>query len=178
MASASSIVSVVCSAVTPAASRPKVRLLFVPKYVANSQNLGFEEEAARLTLPGSDGYLDELAFVAASHLLPGRLEVLPIENRLLSYGEGLCHLQIQQTMTIVGAGRGSPHFQIGRLCLTDSEFTAASGLNLSNTGPIQVTGATASDVSSLYEGPGGGESQGALSEPVRCQQLSKSREEC
>ena len=74
--------------------------------------MGFEEEAIRLQKEGSDGYPDELAFVAASRLLSGRLEVRSLEGQVLSYGDGPCRLRIVQTMIYDGAGHGSPHFQI------------------------------------------------------------------
>ena len=49
--------------------------------------MGFAEESERLRLQGPEGYPDELAFMAASRLLSGRLEVLTLEGKLLSYGE-------------------------------------------------------------------------------------------
>ena len=52
------------------------------------RDMGFEEEATRLTTEGSAGYPDELAFAAAATLLGGRFEVLSIGGRLLAYGDG------------------------------------------------------------------------------------------
>jgi len=87
----------------------------LPKLV----ELGWEQESERLLLQGEAGYPDELVFMAASLLMPGKLEVLSLDKQLLSYGEGPCHLQIEQTMSYDGEGHGSLHFQIGYLDLPD-----------------------------------------------------------
>ena len=75
-------------------------------------DMGFEQEAVRLKLEGSDGYPDELAFAAAARLLPGRLEVLSQEGILRSYGDGTLRLRVVQVLVYDGAGHGSPHFRV------------------------------------------------------------------
>lgn len=75
-------------------------------------DMGFEQEAVRLKLEGSEGYPDELAFAAAARLLQGRLEVLSQEGILRSYGDGTLRLRVVQVLVYDGAGHGSPHFRV------------------------------------------------------------------
>ena len=89
-------------------------------------DMGFEQEAGRLMLEGSDGYPDELAFVAASRILSGRVEVLTLGGDLLSYGSGALRLRIVQTLVYDGAGHGSPHFQVSAMDYATSGDTDKS----------------------------------------------------
>ena len=88
-------------------------------------DMNFQQEAGRLMLEGSDGYPDELAFVAAARLLCGRLEMLSLEGVLRSYGSGAFRLRIAQTIVYDGAGHGSPHFQIAAMDYATANATEA-----------------------------------------------------
>ena len=93
-------------------------------------DMGFAEEARRMMLEGSDGYPEELAFLAATRILHGRMEVLSLEGELRSYGSGILRLRIAQTLVYDGAGHGSLHFQVAE---TDQSTYAGSDESMNAT---------------------------------------------
>ena len=89
-------------------------------------DMNFEQETGRLMLGGSAGYPDELAFLAVTRILRGRLEVVSQEGVSHSYGSGTFRLRIVQTVVYDGVGHGSPHLQIAAMDHTTTGGTDTS----------------------------------------------------